>query len=207
MKFSLPFSSGSGNAGLFLTTSLSINGYTVVLFLDIKGVFDNVDPGILCIILRDLDLPWNVCKFIYNLTFNRSVFFKIFGETYGPFCSFLGLLQGCILSLLLYTIYTLLIRNYIHAKCNYLCFANDIALHVTSGNLQDSLNIIEFSLRDLSTYLLSLGLSVAPKKTKLVVFSRKRFDFSDLSISRNCTTIKASPSATFLGVLFHYKLS
>ena len=51
-----------------------INGYTVVLFFDIKGAFDNVDPDILCIILRDLGLPWNVYKFIYNLTSNRSVF-------------------------------------------------------------------------------------------------------------------------------------
>ena len=133
------------------------NAFTVVIFLDIKGAFDNVNSGILCSILRDPGLPWNLCKFIYNLTSNRSVFFKIFGSTLGPFCSFLGLPQGCILSPLLYTIYTLLIRKYIHANCNYLCFADDIALHVTSSNLQECLDIIESSVCDLSTYLLSLG--------------------------------------------------
>lgn len=57
--------------------SFSFYGYfTAVLFLDMKSAFNNVNPGITCYILRDLSLPWNLYKCIYNLISIRSVFWS-----------------------------------------------------------------------------------------------------------------------------------
>ena len=78
------------------------NEYTSGMFLDISSAFDNVDPNILADDFRDLGLPWTYCKFIFNLTFARSVYFKIAGQTHGPFNSYKGVPQGYILSPLLY---------------------------------------------------------------------------------------------------------
>ena len=58
-------------------TAFSNNSFLAALFLDVKGAFDGVDPGLLAQSLFDLGLSENVCKFFYNLTSSRSVYFNI----------------------------------------------------------------------------------------------------------------------------------
>ena len=85
-------------------TAFSNNSFLVALFLDVKGAFDGVDSGLLAQALCDLGLPENVCKFFYNLTSSRSVYFNINGVVEGPFTSHRGLPQGCGSSPTLYNI-------------------------------------------------------------------------------------------------------
>ena len=95
------------------------NAYTLALLLDVKGAFDGVDPGTLVHILRDLGLPWQICKFFYNLTSSRSVFFNVGGEIQGPFDALQGVPQGCCCSPSAYNIYTHQLPQHVDPNCKY----------------------------------------------------------------------------------------
>lgn len=49
--------------------------FTVCVFVDIVGAFDNVIPSILVDTLRNLGIPAKLRRFIQNLTSEREVFF------------------------------------------------------------------------------------------------------------------------------------
>ncbi|TGZ47961.1 hypothetical protein DBV15_10259, partial [Temnothorax longispinosus] len=83
-----------------------INGkFTVCVFLDIAGAFDNVDPFILLEDLQRKGVPAVIRYFIANLLLNRNIFFVRDGNTQGPYYTYKGLPQGSILSPPLYNLY------------------------------------------------------------------------------------------------------
>lgn len=143
---------------------------SMCIFLDIFSAFDNVDPGILLHYLSDIGLPWSFCKFIYHLTSFRAISFKIAGQVLGPFHSYKGVPQGCILSPLLYILYTNQLENKLHPLSSCLQFADDVAIYSSSSSLDNCISSMQASLDNVSGYLLSRGLSIEPSKSKLVIF-------------------------------------
>ncbi|OXU26991.1 hypothetical protein TSAR_006854 [Trichomalopsis sarcophagae] len=171
---------------------------------DIKGAFDGVDPGILVHILRDLGLPWQICKFFYNLTCSRSVYFNVGGVIQGPFETLKGVPQGCCTSPVAYNIYTHKLPNHIDPDCQYLCFADDVALFVSSPDLNFCTTVLQNSLITIASYFDSLGLSIAPEKTQLITFSRKQTDTSETSrapstVSTTAFSFTSSATLAYLG--------
>lgn len=63
----------------------------------IKGAFDSVNPNILLNDLLELNWPYNVRMFVFNLLHNKSVMFKSSNAIKGPFF-YIGSPQGCIRS-------------------------------------------------------------------------------------------------------------
>ena len=183
------------------------NSFTAALFRDIKSAFDGVDPGILAHILCDLGLPWQICKFFYNITSSRSVSFSVGGGIEGPFEALKGVPQGCCSSPIAYNIYTHKLPDHIDSNCKYLCFADDVALFVSSVNLDFCLSVLQASLDRIAVYFSTLGLSIAPEKTQLIIFSRKLVDTSHASLSFGEQRIYSSPQAKLLGITFDSKLS
>ena len=164
----------SDNLSIFTCSIYSgfiFNAYTLALLLDVKGVFDGVDPGTLVHILRDLGLPWQICKFFYNLTSSRSVYVNVGDEIQGPFNALQGVPQGCCCSPSTYNIYTHQLPQHVDPNCKYLCFADDVLLFVTSPDLNYCLTILQNSLNKINSYFRSLGLSLAPQKTQLIAFT------------------------------------
>ena len=122
------------------------NEYTSSTFLDISSAFDNVDPNILAHDLRDLGVPWTYCKFIFNRTSYRSVYFKIAGRAHGQFNSYKGVPQGCVLSPLLYILYTRNLEHHLHHRSHYLQFANDGVIYSTSSTVTNSTASLQDSI-------------------------------------------------------------
>ena len=89
-----------------LHLSLATNRFTAALFMDVNAAYDNVIPSILVQDLLQLSLSVKICKFIHNLIKERHIFFRINGHNKGPYHLKKGLPQGCILSPILYAIYT-----------------------------------------------------------------------------------------------------
>ena len=58
-------------------TAFMKNKFAVVVPLDIKGAFDNVNPNILLEDLSILNFPFKIRMFIFNLLTNRNVTFKL----------------------------------------------------------------------------------------------------------------------------------
>ena len=84
------------------------------MFLELKGAFPSIIPQLLMEDLRNLGASKLIAKFIYYSysiyysihTSCKNIFFNINGELIGPRVSTMGLPQGCILSHMLYSVYT-----------------------------------------------------------------------------------------------------
>lgn len=88
-----------------IRTALQRGHYSVIVFLDIEGAFDNVVPSILISDLEKLGIPARIRKFIEFLTLQRYLVFVSQDSLLGPYTSLKGTLQGSILSPLLFSIY------------------------------------------------------------------------------------------------------
>ena len=84
---------------------------TIAIFLDIEKAYDNVDIKILFDIMVDLKIPTKFINIIYNLYHYRKIHLSYKGRRYPCRYAFLGLPQGAVLSPLLFTIYTIFIKN------------------------------------------------------------------------------------------------
>ena len=194
-----------------LTTEIYIdfvkNQYTACLFLDISNAFNDVNPGILSHDLRDMGVPWSICKFMHDLTSNRSIFFKVAGETHGLFQSHKEVPQGCILSFLLYILYTKRLEKKLHENSSCLQYTDDVALFFRANRLQDCILSLQSSLDNISTFLHSRDLSIPRSKFKMLIFTRKSYDHLADSVSVDSHTITISQEAKFLGFTFDSCLS
>ena len=77
-------------------TAFMENKFIVVVPLDIKGAFDNVNPNILLQVLVNLNIPFKIRMFIFNLLTNRNLTFKCKNVLEGPYPALIGLPQSCI---------------------------------------------------------------------------------------------------------------
>lgn len=159
--------------------------------MDIQGAFDNVVPSILVTRLIELGLPRKICWFICQLTSFRNIQFVINGKISKQYVSYKGIPQGSILSPLLFNLYFSKCSSFLTRNCNIVQFADDIALFVRTANLVCSLRSLERSAGWVSDFLSSLGLSVSPAKSALMIFSRGRIDPLGYSISLNGSTIES----------------
>ena len=191
-----------------LHLSLATNRITAALFLDVSAAYDNVIPSILVQDLLHLGLPPKICKFIHNLTSERYISFRINGHNKGPFCLRKGLPQGCILSPVLYTIYTRNAHSVLSPGCKILEFADDIVIYFSGDKIQECISTLQRNLANLNDFFRQRGLSISPSKSKLVVFPVAFNELpDDLVITIDDQFIYPSEDTKFLGLYFHCTLS
>ena len=119
------------------------NKYIVIVPLDIKGAFDNVNPHILLEDLAKLNIPFNIRMFIFNLLSNRNLTFKCNSKLEGPYPVMLGLPQGCIGSPLELNIYTRNADKVIDPNCKILQYADDTLIYCSHSSLISAINFIQ----------------------------------------------------------------
>lgn len=93
---------------------------TVVVFLDIAGAFDNVDPHIFVADLFEIGIPAPLRKFVENFISNRQLSFVIERELYGPYTSLKEILQEFILSALFFYVYLRALDQQLHLNIRLL---------------------------------------------------------------------------------------
>jgi len=174
-------------------------------FLDIKGAFDNVIPNILIQNLRDIGIPAHLRRFIYNLVSERQVFFVADGALTGPFFSHKGTPQGSTLSPILFDIYLKDIEKHLHRDTNILLYADDIVIYSASRSPQAAHNSIQASLDQISIFLRNRGLDLSPKKSQMLVFSKRRSPFITPPLKILGIEMPTVSSVRFLGILLNPK--
>ncbi|XP_023246751.1 uncharacterized protein LOC111643345 [Copidosoma floridanum] len=102
------------------------------IFLDIKGVYDNVNIEILVDVLRKARLPPQTIQFVKNITLNRKIQFYYQGVEEGKGTANKSLPKGSILSPILFNIY-LAERNRV---LDYRC--SNIEIRLDSSTLNNS---------------------------------------------------------------------
>ena len=101
-----------------------------------------IQPVILIEDLRELGIPWQIAKFIYNANFSKNIYFKINGELIGPRVNLVGLPEGCILSPIMYAVYTRRLQSFVPNNC-VIEFADDIALLCRSATPEICRNALQ----------------------------------------------------------------
>ena len=102
-----------------------------------------VDPNILQDMLKSIKIPIKIRKFIFKLMTDRNLYFKINHILEGPYYRHLGVLQGYVLSPILYLIYVIYLNKYISPKNDIIQFADDTIIITNNKFLKEGLKSLE----------------------------------------------------------------
>lgn len=175
-------------------------------FLDIKGAYDNVVPAVLIQDLINLEISPRIIKFICNLFTSRNNYFLNKGEIMGPYATGKGLLQGSVLSPILYSVYTRELENQINHGTSILQYADDIAIYLTDKDIPRACERLSQEIVRIKEWLTQRGLDLAPEKTQFVIFTRKKVSEGDFSLNIEDHRISNTATAKFLGMTLDQKL-
>lgn len=192
------------NLLLYVDTYLSKNQETLAAFLDVKSAFDEVNSQLLIDKIAAIGCPLPMVQFIKFLTDERQVFTAHHST---PRNIYKGVPQGGVLSPLLYIIYVSSITDDLPESVVVSQFADDIAIYISLPSIKNMKGTIENAIKKINNNLESLGLTLSAQKTQLVHFHRRKKEPTATKIIINGETIKHSPEAKFLGVIFDQRLT
>ena len=189
-----------------LQSSLSNGSFSITVFLDIKGAFDNVDINILISVLTNLGVSYKFASIIYELFSHKNISIYSSNASQSIYKRILGLPQGSVLSPLLYNIYVNNLENDLNDECFLLQYADDIALTCTDSSIERARCKIQSNLNTLCSNLAKLNLYPSITKTKAIIFSKRQpINIPRLNIGRDY--IEYVRDFSFLGVTFQSNLS
>lgn len=178
-----------------------------ICFIDYEKAFDTVQHDKLMNTLRDIGVEEKEIRCIQNLYWNQTARIEVNGELTDEIAISKGVRQGCILSPLLFNIYSQRIfresiekeRIGIKVKgviINNIRYADDTTI------LAGSISGLQ-KLLDKLTYVSELyGLKINIKKTKYMVVSRKNYHYGTL-LKVNNNNVERVRSFRYLGVLIN----
>lgn len=182
------------------------NKYTLAVFLDIKGAFDNIDHCYLIKSLSSLGIPGHVLLWLYNFLNNRKVCLKIRNKIYGPRSTFKGTPQGAVLSPLVFILSLVNFMENIPTSVKYLFFADDLVVYVDCLDLIQGELIMNNCLKYLSDLLNNhLKLEVNVNKSSVILFSKN--GFLQPHIFYNDLVIPVQRFIKYVGVVLDFELS
>ncbi|KAL6421606.1 hypothetical protein ACFW04_014224 [Cataglyphis niger] len=155
--------------------------------------------------LEELGLPPRLCEFVYNLIHFRKLQFVITGSSL--MSTFLTkVFLRIILSPILFNIYVAKLHKHIEEECDFVQFADDIAIFVSSNKIKKALLALEKSANQAFRFLSRKGLTISPSKSSLVIFTKKHIHSSAYFIKLGSFTIQSISSGKFLGVHLNFRL-
>lgn len=189
--------------------SAFINSYTIGVFLDISGAFDNIIPSILIKELELIGLPAKLRRFYENLIFFRDIYMVKEGninETPDKSCK--GTPQGSATSPILFNIYLRSIQKCVLKGVQMLQYADDLVVFVSGRDLDQIVHLLQTSICRINNYFNDLGLELAPSKSQYIIFHRKKSPGvpSD-NLNVDGINIPRSYSVRFLGITLDERLS
>ncbi len=172
--------------------------YVRMLFIDYSSAFNTIIPDILFSKLTDLGFPLLTCTWIRNFLTDRPQTVKLGPNLSSTRTLSTGSPQGCILSPILYSLYTHDCRP-VHYQNNIIKYADDTTIVglITKGDEAAYRNEI---LR-LSEWCSANNLILNTTKTKEIIldFRRHKADPAPLYINRDC--VERVQTFKFLGTI------
>lgn len=140
-----------------ISKNMSSNDMTGVVFLDIKGAYDNVDPLLLHKELWRIGIPCNILKIIWNMTKIRFITAYGNDENLGSRHTTSGLPQGSVLSPILFNLYLSRIMLSISDNTiKIVQYADDIALYYSSKELKDICSKLNKALDEVDCFVYAI---------------------------------------------------
>jgi hypothetical protein len=175
-----------------------------VCFIDYEKAFDRVQHNKLINILRKLGLDNKDVRLIENLYWNQKATLKLEEVTVQNLQINRGVRQGCILSPLLFNIYSEEIfkdaTNSINKgiKVNGV-FINNIRYADDTTLIADSLEDLQYLIDRVNAESKKFGLSMNIKKTKMMIISKSHQPYTDAIITIDNKAIDRVSNFKYLG--------
>lgn len=187
--------------------SLNIKEYTLAAFLDLEGAFNNVKIESIKSALVDFNIHGGVTRWITNMLGSRVINSNL-GLSNIRKTATRGTPQGGVISPLLWV---LVVNNILHKLkrkgITAIAYADDIVILVRGKFLTTISEIMESALKDIVKWASSNGLGVNPKKTELVLFTR-RYKIPEFPLPKiDGVPLKLSSEAKYLGIILDSKLT
>ena len=171
--------------------------YARLLFVDYSSAFNTIIPDILVSKLTDLGLSSSICKWIMNFLSDRPQRVKMGCHTSSSLSLSIGSPQGCVLSPLLYSLYTYDCTT-AHPSTSIIKYADDTTIvgPISEGDESEYRHEVE----RLETWCRenNLALNISKTKELIIDFRRKQTDIQPLVI--NGDEVERASNFRFLGV-------
>lgn len=183
------------------------NKFTLAAFLDVTSTYDNVIYDILMDKLEKIGCPNDIRRFINKWLYYRNTEFVIDNKESIDRIIFKGLPQGAVLSPILYAIFTGDITENLDEGIKTIQFADDIAVYTVNRDRNLNKEKLEQAVNTIGERLSRIGLSLEPKKTVLVEYSKYGKWDRSVAIEINGTTVNNEREAKFLGIWLDNRLN
>ena len=148
--------------------------YTLAVFLDISGAFDNVKHSFVIRSLRNKGIEKEICNWYETYLSDRNSCISI-GDHKSHFRLTRGVPQGGLISPLAFA---LCIDGYLENLNSHgsktVAFADDLCVMQTSLDLGTAGNLVQQKLKTLEGWAAEAGLNFNVQKTNAMVFTRKK---------------------------------
>ncbi len=181
-----------------ITTISKKGNYIRLLFIDYSSAFNTIVPIKLAVKLSDLDLNTSLCDWIQDFLTGRPQVVKVGQFTSNSITLNVGAPQGCVLSPLLYSLYT---HDCVssHSSTSIVKFADDTVVLGLINNNDETAYLDE--VERLTSWCQDNCLSLNVSKTKeLIVDFRKRQQQPYTPLMISGTPVERVSSFKYLGV-------
>lgn len=172
--------------------------YCCVVFIDLKSAYDLVDINILLAMLQKYKMSNKMLQNIQSLMVSNTTSIVHKNIQTAPRSKDSGLVQGGILSPILFTIFTIEIGTLIRKYARIIQYADDFAIYSAHKNIDVCKEKLQNALREVQTWTQSTGMEISLPKLRLIAFSKRKR--KEISVIYNNKIITQVRHTKFLGV-------
>lgn len=183
------------------------NGNSALVgFLDIEGAFDNAPFGRIKEATEKLGVDGTIVNWIDNMLRQRTIQSELGRDTVKVTAT-RGCPQGGVLSPLLWNITVNSLLTKLDDKNHYAqAYADDVAIIYSGKDTSTLCSRMQRGLDIIQEWCMENQLTVNPKKTELVLFTRKRKLGEYILPNMNGTQLQLTKEVKYLGVILDSKL-
>ncbi|KAL1496950.1 hypothetical protein ABEB36_007994 [Hypothenemus hampei] len=183
------------------------NQTTIVVLLDIKSAYDNVNISKLFNKLKNLKFPYKLNKAIFNSLKLRYIFARKNDATLiGPKRANSGLLQGSPLSSILFNVYIHDLFSYFDREVKVLAYADDLAIYVSGANPVGMVKELNRSLEFVQGWLDDNDLQLSLNKCESIFFNNSQRTYLLPQVKIENFIVPYKDKVKYLGIILDDKL-
>ena len=180
--------------------------YLIAVFLDIQKAFDSVWHYGLLEKVRDIGIEGRLGNYIRNFLKDRHICVALNGIFSQEYKVDGGVPQGSVISPLLFSIMVTDLFKHVERGIKYSIYADNTALWYRCNCLEEGERVVQNALCGLEEWSRNWGLSFAPSKTKMLIFTNKRKRYTPELYLENCK-IDLTAEKRFLGMILDSRLT